>query len=335
LVPCQDTNGLAQPGWPEWILFDQSIDLVRIIRVDNPDAAGALSAWRFQRPCGVDLVGVALKKRQVLGHMIAPYVRTCVRRRLAALQVASGSTLFSRQPDGRLRLTASGDAIAQCAEIMERQVDLVGESLGAGRGQYAGSVKLTAVPIVANRLLVPAIGELLDRHPALQVELIPESRELSLSRREADLAIRLARPSTGGASVKARRIGTLEYSVYAARSYAVKAAARLPWITYDDSLAHLPQAKWIAKAASGSDICRLKVHDAETAMEAVLAGLGKTLLPTVIGKREPRLRRLETEARSPLPAREMWLLAHADQTDFGRIVAVVSWLENVMTAIKT
>jgi DNA-binding transcriptional LysR family regulator len=262
---------------------------------------------------------------------------TTVSRRLAALEIASGSKLISRQRDGKLRLTASGDAIAQCAEIMERQVDLVNEGLGAGHGQYAGSVKLTSVPILANRLLAPAIGQLLDRHPALQVELIPESRDLSLSRREADLAIRLARPSTGGASVKARRIGTLQYSVYAAGSYSAKAAARQPWITYDDSLAHLPQARWIAKAASGSvdGICRLRVHDAETAMESALAGLGKTLLPTVIGKREPRLRRLETDARSPLPSREMWLLAHADQTDLGRIVAVVSWLENVvMTAIR-
>jgi DNA-binding transcriptional LysR family regulator len=262
---------------------------------------------------------------------------TTVSRRLAALQVASGSTLFTRQPDGKLRLTASGDAIAQRAEIMERQVDLVNEGLGAGHGQYAGSVKLTSVPILANRLLVPAIGKLLDRHPTLQVELIPESRDLSLSRREADLAIRLARPSTGGANVKARRIGTLLYSVYVARSYSVKAAARLPWITYDDTLAHLPQAKWIAKAASGSvdNIYRLRVHDAETAMESVLAGLGKTLLPTLIGEREPRLQRLETDALSPLPLREMWLLAHADQTDLGRIVAVVSWLENVMmTAIR-
>jgi DNA-binding transcriptional LysR family regulator len=262
---------------------------------------------------------------------------TTVSRRLAALQVASRSTLFSRQLDGRLKLTASGDAIAQCAELMERQVDLVGESLGASRGPYAGSVKLTSVPIVANRLLVPAIGRLLDSHPALQLELIPESRDLSLSRREADLAIRLARPSTGGASVKARRIGTLQYSVYAARSYSRKAAAALPWITYDDSLAHLPQAKWIAKAANGSkdDLCRLRVHDAETAIESVLAGLGRTLLPTVIAQQEPRLQRLETDARSPLPSREIWLLAHADQTDLGRIIAVVSWLEQVVTtAIK-
>lgn len=130
---------------------------------------------------------------------------------------------------------------------MERQVDLANESLGAGHGQYAGSVKLTSVPIVANRLLVPAIGKLLDKHPALQLELIPDSGDLSLSRREADLAIRHARPSTGGASVKARRIGTLQYSVYAARSCSVKATAGLPWITYDNSLAHLPQAKWITR----------------------------------------------------------------------------------------
>jgi DNA-binding transcriptional LysR family regulator len=136
--------------------------------------------------------------------------------------------------------------------------------------------------------------------------------------------------------VRARRIGTLQYSVYAAGSYSAKAAARLPWITYDDSLAHLPQAIWIARAAGASvdGICRLRVHDAETAMESVLAGLGKTLLPTVIGEREPRLRRLETDARWPLPSREMWLLGHADQSDLGRVVAVVSWLENVvMTAI--
>ena len=84
-----------------------------------------------------------------------------------------------RQPDGKLRLTASGEAIAQCAETMERQVDLVNEGLGAGHGEYAGSVKLTAVPIVANRLLAPSIGKLLDRHPALQLELIPEKFAIS------------------------------------------------------------------------------------------------------------------------------------------------------------
>jgi DNA-binding transcriptional LysR family regulator len=80
---------------------------------------------------------------------------TTVSRRLAALEIASGSKLIFRQRDGKLRLTASGDAIAQRAEIMERQVDLVNEGLvneglGAGHGQTAGSVKLTSAKISAS-----------------------------------------------------------------------------------------------------------------------------------------------------------------------------------------
>jgi hypothetical protein len=214
-----------------------------------------------------------------------------------------------------VRLTASGDAIAQCAELVERQVNLANESLGAGHGQYAGSVKLT----FRSYRNQPAIGSC-NRKIAGQA-----------SSTSARAHCRQPRPDP----VTPCTIGTLQYSVHAARSCSVEAAAGLPWITHDDSLAHLPQAKWIAKAASGSakDIYRHRVHDARTAMESVLAGLGKTLPPTVIGAREPRLQRLETDARSPLPLREMWLLAHADQTDLARIVTV--WLENVvMTATK-
>jgi DNA-binding transcriptional LysR family regulator len=262
---------------------------------------------------------------------------TTVSRRLAALQAALGEALFVRQSDGTLKLTASGDVVAQRAEAMECQFDLIGEALGADHDLCTGSVRLTSVPIVANRLLVPAIGKLLGKHPALQIELFPESRDLSLTRREADLAIRLARPLTGGTNVKARRIGTLLYSAYAAHSYSAKEAARLPWITYDESLAHLPQAKWIAKAASGAvdGLCGLRVHDAETAMEAAVGGLGKTLLPTIIGQKERQLQRLEIHHHSPLPLREVWLLSHAHQTDLARIVAVIAWVEDVMKrAIK-
>jgi DNA-binding transcriptional LysR family regulator len=262
---------------------------------------------------------------------------TTVSRRLAALQAALGEALIVRQSDGALKLTASGDVVAQRAEAMERQFDLIRDALGADHDLYTGSVRLTSVPIIANRLLVPAIGKLLDKHPALQIELFPESRDLSLTRREADLAIRLARPLTGGTNVKARRIGTLIYSVYAAHSYSAKEAARLPWITYDESLSHLPQAKWIAKAALGAvkGFYGLRVHDAETAMEAALGGLGKTLLPTIIGQRERQLQRLEIRHHSPLPLREVWLLSHADQTDLARIVAVIAWVEDVMKrAIK-
>jgi hypothetical protein len=49
----------------------------------------------------------------------------------------------------------------------------------------------------------------------LIIELIADGRDLSLTRREADFAVRLVRPMTGGMDIKARRIGTLDYAAYA------------------------------------------------------------------------------------------------------------------------
>ena len=257
---------------------------------------------------------------------------TTVSRRLAALQSAMGTPLLQRQGEGKLMLTPEGEAVVHHAEVMEHQFDLIGDALHSDRGSLSGSVRLTSVPILVNHLLVPKVGPLLKKHPELQLELIPESRDLSLTRREADLAIRLARPKTGGTNVKARRIGQLSYSVYASRGIPANDAACLPWISYDDTMTHLPQAQWMARAAKGraGAISTLKVHDVETALEAVLAGLGKSLLPSEIAKRDRRLRSLQIDVRQPTVSREMWLLAHADQLELGRIKAVIVWIEETV-----
>jgi DNA-binding transcriptional LysR family regulator len=135
--------------------------------------------------------------------------------------------------------------------------------------------------------------------------------------------------------VKTRRIGTFRYLPYSSQSHSRRDAKHLPWITYDESMAHLPQAQWMARAAKVGNgaVSGLKVHDAETAIEAVLAGLGKTLLPTSIGDRDKRLRRLQANAQQPFPSREIWLLTHADQLDLGRIVAAIAWVEKAVKAV--
>jgi DNA-binding transcriptional LysR family regulator len=259
---------------------------------------------------------------------------TTVSRRLAALQSAFGAQLFQRHADGTLALTPIGDAMADRAEVMEQQFNQIGGVVEADRDPCVGTVRLTSVPIVVNRLLAPAAKALLDRHPRLQVELIPESRNLSLTRREADLALRIGRPTAGGSTVKARRIGTLNYAAYMSTAYSMREAARLAWITYDEAMSRLPQAQWMARAAKGrrSAICGLKVHDAETALEATIAGLGKTLLPSPIGDRDRRLLRIDFDERQQRPAREIWLLAHSDQLKFGRIAATVAWVEETLRA---
>jgi DNA-binding transcriptional LysR family regulator len=164
------------------------------------------------------------------------------------------------------------------------------------------------------------------------VELVPDSRDLSLTRREADLAIRLARPATGGTNVKARRIGALDYAAYTSSAIKLRDARCLPWITFDEAMSHLPQARWIARAARDvtRDISGLRVHDAKTALEAAAAGLGITLLPTAIADRDTRLRPVPSITAQPCPRRDIWLLAHADQIDLARVSTAIKWVEGVV-----
>jgi DNA-binding transcriptional LysR family regulator len=122
---------------------------------------------------------------------------TTVARRLTALQETFRVRLYQRLGDGTLQLTTSGQRAALHAERIEREIGLLAGGLAGADDIVAGTVRVTAVPIIINHVLVPALQILLKRHPQLQLELIADARDLSLTRREADLALRLARPKTG------------------------------------------------------------------------------------------------------------------------------------------
>lgn len=251
---------------------------------------------------------------------------TTVSRRLSALRRALGEDLFARQPDGALVLTDHGAKATSHIEAMEREADLLTETFSASAGECIGTVRITSVPFLINRWLAPQVTGLLRRHPNLQVDLVPDSRDFSLTLREADIALRFARPATGGSDVIARRIGLLPFSVFAAKSASQRQPSELRWITYDDSMAHLPQAKWLARMTKQDreQSVGLRVHDVETALEAVIAGVGKSLLPTPIADRIPSLRRLDPGSTDV--SREVWLLSHRNQQSLRRISEVSTWI---------
>jgi len=254
-----------------------------------------------------------------------------VGRRLAAAQEILGGRLYQRLADGTLQLTTSGEKTLLHAERVEREIGLLGAAVSGEERSVSGTVRITSVPIVMNRILVPAARSFAERHPALRLELIADSRDLSLTRREADVALRLARPKTGGTRVIARCIGTIGYEVYAAASYSPLEANKLPWITYEDAMAHLPQARWIASriGRDGEKVGSAHVNDAEGLVEAVAAGLGRSLLPSVVADRDPRLRRLGPKRRTPVVTRELWLMTHLDLRGLPRIEATVEWIEGI------
>ena len=248
--------------------------------------------------------------------------QTTVARRLSAAEAALGARLFERI-DGALHPTSSGQAAIARAADVEQEVLGLERGIGRSDAEVAGTVRVTAVPVLVNRLLIPALPALGAKHPRLRIELVAEARNVSLTRREADIALRLGRPESGRA-VLARRIGHLDYAAYGPRR---RAPERLPWITYEEGLSHLPQARWMAANIAAAEIAPILVSDAETIVHAIHAGLGKSLLPCFVADQDPRLRRLS--GSQAVLTRELWLLTHRDLRHYARIAAVIDWLGKV------
>ncbi|MGB5838199.1 MAG: LysR family transcriptional regulator [Albidovulum sp.] len=251
---------------------------------------------------------------------------TTVSRRMRALHDQFGAKLLHRGADGALLLTPLGRQAADHAERMEDEMRRLTEAAGLGRGTVTGTVRLTAVPILANRLLAPQLGALFEAHPGLELDLVAENRNLNLTRRDADLALRLARPQTGGHTLWTRHLGDLGYGLYGAHS----GAADAPLISYGEDRADLSPARW-AEARLRAGAARraaIRVSDAETALEAAAAGQGTALLPLTIADADPRLTALAMP--DPPPARELWLIGHRDQRGMAHIRAVIDWLAGMV-----
>lgn len=245
---------------------------------------------------------------------------TTVSRRIKRLESALGGSLVRRDAGGRFELTGLGETLLPLAEETERAQTAIRETAERDRGAAAGTVRITSVPIIVNRILLPYLAEFRRAHPELTIELVPEARTLDLGRQEADLALRFARPENGGHAIRAQKLGTLRFAVYAPS--AVHDGGRLGWVGYDGMSAALPQAEWTRALAEG-DIA-FTVSDAETALESVAHGLGKACLPVRAAEHDTRLRRLAMP--EPGPSRDVWLLSRAGEDDRASLTLAKSWL---------
>ncbi len=249
---------------------------------------------------------------------------TTVSRRIAQIEKQLNARVFERLR-GVLVPTVTGEAVIQSAERIENETQHLLNTVSGADQLVAGKVRLTAVPIMLNHVLVPRLPMLVDHHPELQVEMVADSRDLSLINRQADIAVRLARPTKENRAL-ARRVGQFDYAPYV-RSDQLE--HRSNWITFEDSMNYLPQSQWITNHTKRSDqnSALIRVNDGETILACVKAGLGKSLLPTVIGDADSELERLGVGIAL---SREVWLMSHPDLRQLARIKQVINWVETVI-----
>lgn len=254
--------------------------------------------------------------------------RNTVSRRIGALEQQLGVGLFERGPQGWTR-TAAGIELSELATRIEQDVlALARRADAADREALSGTVRLTTATHISAHLLVPALPALRRAHPDLVLEIAADQRTFDLTRREADLALRMGRPRDAG--LVTRKLTDIAYGFFASAErargrHAVDFAAD-PFVAFDESLASVPQERWIAKVAPQRRVV-FRCNSTASLAAAARAGVGIAMLPLFVARTMPELVRLD--GPEPIP-HELWLLVHGDLRRAPRVEAVIAWVDDLV-----
>lgn len=139
-----------------------------------------------------------------------------VGRHVDALEEALGYALFIRTQQG-LSPTQQALALRPYAEALESTSMALLRAASSQESGVRGTIRITASDVITVEVLPAIITELHAAHPELTIELMPSNRIEDLLQREADIAVRMQRPSQG--VLIARRIGDIELGMYAHKDY--------------------------------------------------------------------------------------------------------------------
>jgi DNA-binding transcriptional LysR family regulator len=250
-------------------------------------------------------------------------------RRLGGLERRLGVRLFERARTGYAPTPAGEVAIATAQRVLDElgglERRLAGEDL-----RPSGTVRVTTSDTLVE-FLAPIFAAFRAAHPEIVLEVVVSSAFFTLTRRDADVAVR---PSADpGDTLVGRRVGTIAYAIYGLPRWFRDGGDGIPidadWVGVEESLAHLAAARWIeAHVAPGRIVQRANALSAILA--AVRAGLGLAPLPCFVGDPVPELAR--TRATIAELATPLWLLTHPDLRRVARIRAFVDFAAEAIAA---
>jgi DNA-binding transcriptional LysR family regulator len=258
-----------------------------------------------------------------------------VSRRLDRLEAELATHLFDRTREGTVA-TAAAESLLPAAEDMERALARFATAVDAVETFAEGAVRLTAPPGLADAFVAPLLARFHARFPRVTVELDASVGYADLTRREADLALRAARPRSGdlvAVRVVSTRALPMTSPGYAAELGRLRRWSDARWIIWGADLMHIPTGRWMAEALVGvTPVLRTSAFTSQLA--AAEAGLGVTLASEPF--RHVRALVPVAIARSlraswaALPVEELWLVGHRALRTVPRIAALWDFLADAL-----
>jgi DNA-binding transcriptional LysR family regulator len=248
-------------------------------------------------------------------------------RRLRTLESGLGASLFQRTSHGFV-LTDEGQQVFAYAGRMEEEALALKRSLDGNAAGLEGMLRLSCPDWFGVTLLSPILAEFSKSHPRVVVELLTDPRVYSLSRREADLVMRIA--PFDEPDVIVRKLVTIPYALYG-RSGSERPQAgdgsgtRL--IIMDTAFGGMPDVRWIERLLPKATVAQ-RSNSREVQAKLCALGVGVAVLPCPLGDATPGIERLEL-GDAP-PSRETWIGYHRDLRRLPRLRALFDMIVEKM-----
>lgn len=233
-------------------------------------------------------------------------------RQIKTIEGQLGADLFHRQPRG-FSLTEDGQALLEPARAMRDAANRMALTVAGHEARLEGSVRVTASVAVSVWHLPPVLAALRVAEPLIRIDLVPTDRTSNLLYREADIAIRMYRPTQQ--DLIARHLGDVGIAAFAAKTYLARRG--MPRTAQDlgqhDLVGMDRETLLIDGFRQGGmqatrDWFATRSDDIVVAWELVRAGCGIGFAQRSIGARDPLVQ--EIDLGFPLPRLPVWLTAH-------------------------
>ena len=234
-----------------------------------------------------------------------------VGRHVKAAEAALGVELFTRGTSG-LTLTEVGLSLVEPAREMAAASARLENLAAGGDARLRGTVRITASVVVSHHLLPPIIAEIRAEEPDIEIELVPSDTTENLIFREADIAVRMYRPTQ--LDIVAKHVADHPIALYASsgllkkygQPHHIDALRSLPFVGFDTSDMIIRAMRGV-----GFQVDRhffgVRCDNQAAYWQLVCAGCGVGAMQTAIGDAEPRVEELDFQPE--LPALPIWLAA--------------------------
>lgn len=256
-----------------------------------------------------------------------------VTRRLDEMERSLKTQLFDRTPDG-YKMTASAEDMLPTAEHVEELINAAERKISGGDQQLEGNIRLTLPEVGGMGFLMQRLAEFAQLYPKIEIELLPSTDALDLSRREADIAIRVMPANVSPPDhLIGRKMSPISACTYVHRD--------LLNVDNPEDISHLSwigkspldqEEEWLADSAFPNQPVRHSITSLNLLIEALRHQMGMALAPCFAVYQEPDIVRVPGSIA--YHHSDMWVLTHKDLRLSARLRVLRAVIAEEFTNIK-